>query len=64
MAAEAGLRHLTGLTVAGCGVAIAATSIRANSWWGPAEITACVIPTANRFYLQDGDRWTGSADSL
>jgi hypothetical protein len=23
-----------------------------------AEITACVIPTANRFYWHDGDRWT------
>jgi hypothetical protein len=23
-----------------------------------AEITACTIPTANRFYWQDGERWT------
>jgi hypothetical protein len=59
--------------VAGCGVAIAVTSIRANAWFGQslttdatageifsrlsvlAEITACIIPTANRFYWQDGD---------
>ena len=69
-------RTATGLALAGCGVAIALTSIRANSWFGHsltndplageifarlsvlAEITACVIPTANRFYWQDGDRWT------
>lgn len=69
-------RILTGLALAGCGVAIAVTSIRANAWFGHsltsdplageifarlsvlAEITACVIPTANRFYWQDGDRWT------
>jgi hypothetical protein len=66
-------RGIAGLAVAGCGVAIAITSIRANSWFGHsltadpvageifsnlsvlAEITACVIPTANRFYWQDGD---------
>jgi hypothetical protein len=66
-------RGAVGLTVAGCGVAIAVTSIRANAWFGRsltadplageifshlsvlAEITACVIPTANRFYWQDGD---------
>jgi uncharacterized membrane protein len=69
-------RAVTGLAVAGCGAAIAVTSIRANAWFGRslttdptageifsslsvlAEITACVIPTANRFYWQDGDRWT------
>ena len=69
-------RAATGLAVAGCGVAIALTSIRANAWFGHslttdplageifsslsvlAEITACVIPTANRFYWQDGARWT------
>jgi hypothetical protein len=66
-------RGTVGLAVAGCGVAIAATSIRANAWFGQslttdpsageifshlsvlAEITACIIPTANRFYWQDGD---------
>jgi hypothetical protein len=69
-------RISTGLVVAGCGVAIAATSIRANVWFGRslttdqtageifshlsvlAEIVACAIPTAMRFYWQDGDRWT------
>jgi hypothetical protein len=66
-------RGTVGLAVAGCGVAIAVTSIRANAWFGQslttdpsageifshlsvlAEITACIIPTANRFYWQDGD---------
>jgi hypothetical protein len=66
-------RGTIGLALAGCGVAIAVTSIRANAWFGRsltadadageifsrlsvlAEITACVIPTANRFYWQDGD---------
>jgi len=66
-------RGVVGLAVAGCGVAIAVTSIRANAWFGHslttdplageifshlsvlAEITACIIPTACRFYWQDGD---------
>jgi hypothetical protein len=66
-------RIATGLVIAGCGVAIAVTSIRANAWFGRslttdtaageifshlsvlAEIVACAIPTANRFYWQDGD---------
>jgi hypothetical protein len=69
-------RGITGLVIAGCGIAIAATSIRANAWFGRslttdtnageifshlsvlAEIVACAIPTAGRFYWQDGDRWT------
>jgi hypothetical protein len=69
-------RVITGLVIAGCGIAIAATSIRANAWFGRsltsdpaageifshlsvlAEIVACAIPTAMRFYWQDGDRWT------
>ena len=64
----------TGLVITGCGIAIAATSIRANAWFGRslttdaaageifshlsvlAEIVACAIPTATRFYWQDGDR--------
>jgi hypothetical protein len=66
-------RGLVGMAVAGCGVAIAVTSIRANAWFGKslttdadageifsrlsvlAEVTACLIPTANRFYWQDGE---------
>jgi hypothetical protein len=69
-------RGAVGLIVAGCGIAIAVTSIRANAWFGRsltsdptageifshlsvlAEIVACAIPTAMRFYWQDGDRWT------
>jgi hypothetical protein len=69
-------RVATGLVVAGCGIAIAVTSIRANAWFGRslttdatageifshlsvlAEIVACAIPTATRFYWQDGDRQT------
>jgi hypothetical protein len=69
-------RIATGLVIAGCGVAIAVTSIRANAWFGrslttdttageifshlsvQAEIVVCAIPTANRFYWQDGDRRT------
>jgi hypothetical protein len=69
-------RGATGLALAGCGIAVAVTSIRANAWFGRslttdplageifsslsvlAEIAACIIPTANRFYWQDGDRWT------
>jgi hypothetical protein len=69
-------RIATGLVIAGCGVAIAVTSIRANAWFGRslttdtaageifshlsilAEIVACAIPTATRFYWQDGDRRT------
>ncbi len=69
-------RVATGLVIAGCGVAIAVTSIRANAWFGRslttdaaageifshlsvlAEIVACAIPTATRFYWQDGDRRT------
>jgi len=66
-------RGAVGLFIAGCGVAIAVTSMRANAWFGRsltadqnageifshlsvlAEIVACAIPTANRFYWQDGD---------
>jgi hypothetical protein len=66
-------RGLVGLLLAGCGIAIAVTSIRANNWFGRslstdptaqeifsnlsvlAEIAACIIPTAVRFYWQDGD---------
>jgi hypothetical protein len=66
-------RGAVGLFIAGCGVAIAITSMRANSWFGRsltsdqnageifshlsvlAEIVACAIPTANRFYWRDGD---------
>jgi hypothetical protein len=66
-------RATVGLVIAGVGIAIAYTSIRANAWFGRsltsdenageifshlsvlAEIAACVIPTANRFYWQDGD---------
>jgi hypothetical protein len=66
-------RALVGILLAGCGIAIAVTSIRANSWFGHslttdptageifsnlsvlAEIAACIIPTATRFYIQDGD---------
>jgi hypothetical protein len=69
-------RIATGLVIAGCGVAIAVTSIRANAWFGRsltsdaaageifshlsvlAEIVACAIPTATRFYWQDGERRT------
>jgi hypothetical protein len=69
-------RVATGLVIAGCGIAIAVTSIRANAWFGRslttdatageifshlsvlAEIVACAIPTATRFYWQDGDRRT------
>src|SRR5258707_1964937 len=69
-------RIATGLVIAGCGVGIAVTSIRANAWFGRslttdaaageifshlsvlAEIVACAIPTATRFYWQDGDRRT------
>jgi hypothetical protein len=69
-------RIATGLVIAGCGVAIAVTSIRANAWFGRslttdatageifshlsvlAEVVACAIPTATRFYWQDGDRRT------
>jgi hypothetical protein len=69
-------RIATGLVIAGCGIAIAVTSIRANAWSCRslttdttageifarlsvlAEIVACAIPTANRFYWQDGDRRT------
>jgi hypothetical protein len=69
-------RIATGLVVAGCGIAIAVTSIRANAWFGRslttdpaageifshlsvlAEVVACAIPTAMRFYWQDGDRVT------
>ena len=69
-------RGIVGLVIAGCGIAIACTSIRANAWFGRslttdtnageifshlsvlAEIVACAIPTAGRFYWQDGDRWT------
>jgi hypothetical protein len=70
---ESAGRKMVGLFLAGCGVAIAYTSVRANSWFGHslttdaaageifshlsvlAEIVACAIPTANRFYWQDGD---------
>jgi hypothetical protein len=66
-------RCAVGLFIAGCGIAIAITSMRANAWFGHsltadqnageifshlsvlAEIVACAIPTANRFYWQDGD---------
>jgi hypothetical protein len=66
-------RGAVGLFIAGCGVAIAVTSMRANAWFGHslttdqnageifshlsvlAEIVACAIPTANRFYFQSGD---------
>jgi hypothetical protein len=69
-------RIATGLVIVGCGIAIAATSIRANAWFGRslttdanageifshlsvlAEIVACAIPTAMRFYWQDGERVT------
>ena len=69
-------RIAIGLVIAGCGIAIAVTSIRANASFGRsltadaaageifshlsvlAEIVACAIPTAGRFYWQDGDRWT------
>jgi hypothetical protein len=70
---ESSGRGAVGLFIAGCGVAIAVTSMRANSWFGHslttdqnageifshlsvlAEIVACAIPTANRFYWRDGD---------
>jgi hypothetical protein len=66
-------RGAVGLFIAGCGVAIAVTSMQANAWFGHsltsdpaagqifshlsvlAEIVACAIPTANRFYFQSGD---------
>jgi hypothetical protein len=66
-------RGTVGLFIAGWGVAIAVTSMRANAWFGHslttnraagqifshlsvlAEIVACAIPTANRFYFQAGD---------
>jgi len=71
---RAACRIATGLVIAGCAIAIAVTSIRANAGFGRSlttdtaageifshlsmltEIVACAIPTANRFYWQDGDR--------
>jgi hypothetical protein len=66
-------RGIVGLVLFACGVVLAITSMRANSWFAyslttdetaggifatlsvTAEIVACVLPTANRFYRQDGD---------
>jgi hypothetical protein len=68
---SAASRGAVGLLLAGTGIAIAVTSIRANNWFGRslstdpeaqeifsnlsvlAEIAACVIPTACRFYAQE-----------